>query len=426
MLMDALRLRAYSLVWWLALPLVLLRLWSRARSEPGYRRHLAERLGRYSITPAVPLIWVHAVSVGETRAAEPLIRCLLRDFPSHAILLTHMTATGRATGHQLFAHESRVIQSWLPYDTLSMTQRFCAHFRPQLGVLMETEVWPGLIDACQRAAIPLTLVNARLSERSLQKAQRFSGLLSAAARKISAVAAQTDDDAHRLRLMGAHNVTVTGSLKFDIEPPADMLERGHHWRAQWGNRPVLLCASTREGEERLLLEAMAHASLPENLLVLIVPRHPQRFEEVADLIAEHGFHYIRRSAWNAEAVSVKVNVVLGDSMGEMFAYYAAADIAFIGGSLLPLGGQNLVEALSCGKPVIVGPHTFNFAQITEDAIQSDVAIRITDANDLFVQLSSWLSTASGLQDRSARAAQFTQLHRGATEKTLRLLSGVMR
>lgn len=424
--MDALRLRAYSLVWWLALPLVLLRLWWRGRREPGYRRHLAERLGWYAPAPAAPLIWVHAVSVGETRAAEPLIRRLLTDFPSHTILLTHMTATGRATGQQLFADESRVIQSWLPYDTLSMTQHFCEHFRPQLGVLMETEVWPALIDACQRASIPTALVNARLSERSLRKAQRFAGLLGAAARKIALVAAQTDDDANRLRAIGAQHVIVTGSLKFDIDPPADMLTRGRQWRAQWGKRPVLLCASTREGEERLLLDAMASASLPDNLLVLIVPRHPQRFDEVADLIAEHGFQWVRRSAWRADNLPSDVNIVLGDSMGEMFAYYAASDIAFIGGSLLPLGGQNLVEALSCGKPVMVGPHTYNFAQITEDAIQSDVAVRITDAEDLFDQLSSWLSAASGMQHRSARATEFTQLHRGATEKTVRLLSAVMR
>jgi len=319
-----------------------------------------------------------------------------------------------------------VIQAYLPYDTLMMTQRFCAHFRPQLGVLMETEVWPCLIDACRRAAIPITLVNARLSDRSLRRAQRFAGLLGAAARKLDRVAAQTEADANRLRAMGVHSVTVTGSLKFDIDPPAERMAQGRDWRSRWGNRPVLLCASTREGEERLLLDAMVNTSLPENFLVLIVPRHPQRFDEVANLIEERGFRWIRRSAWHSEDLSSEVNVVLGDSMGEMFAYYAASDIAFIGGSLLPLGGQNLVEALSCGKPAIVGPHTFNFAQITEDAIEFGVAVRINDADDLFTHLSEWLDDTSGLHDTSARASQFTQLHRGATEKTLRLLSEVMR
>jgi 3-deoxy-D-manno-octulosonic-acid transferase len=424
--MDAIRLRAYSLIWWLVLPLVLLRLWWRGRNEPGYRSHLAERLSLYAPVPPSPLIWVHAVSVGETRAAEPLIRRLLSDYPSHQVLLTHMTATGRETGQQLFDDESRVFQAYLPYDTLMLTQRFCAHFRPQLGVLMETEVWPCLIHACRRAAIPITLVNARLSQRSLRRAQRFSGLLGAAARKLDCVAAQTEADATRLRAMGVQQVLVTGSLKFDIDPPADRLAQGRDWRSRWGNRPVLLCASTREGEERLLLDAMVSTSLPEHFLVLIVPRHPQRFDEVANLIDERGFRWMRRSAWQSENLPSDVNVVLGDSMGEMFAYYAASDIAFIGGSLLPLGGQNLVEALSCGKPAIVGPHTFNFAQITEDAIEFGVAVRINDADDLFTHLSEWLEDTSGLHDTSERASQFTQLHRGATEKTLRLLSEVMR
>ncbi len=424
--MDAIRLRAYSLIWWLVLPLVLLRLWSRGRREPGYRQHIAERLGNFAPAPASPLIGVHAVSVGETRAAEPLIRRLLRDFSSHTVLLTHMTATGRATGQHLFANESRLIQAYLPYDTRLMTQRFCAHFRPQLCVLMETEVWPSLIDACLCASIPIILVNARLSERSLKKAQYFSGLLGAAARKIDRVAAQTEADAIRLRAMGVQHVTVTGSLKFDIDPPSNQLAQGRDWRLRWGNRPVLLFASTREGEERLLLDAMVAASLPENFLFLIVPRHPHRFDEVANMIDERGFHWMRRSAWRADRLPSEVNVVLGDSMGEMFAYYAASDIAFIGGSLLPLGGQNLVEALSCGKPAIVGPHTFNFAQITEDAIEFGVAVRIKDADDLLTQLPEWLEDTSGVRDTSGRAAQFTQLHRGATEKTLRLLSEVMR
>lgn len=423
--MDQFRLRAYSLVWWLALPLVLLRLWWRGRREPGYRQHLAERLGQYSQVPSSPLIWVHAVSVGETRAAEPLIRRLLQKFPSHCVLLTHMTATGRETGRQLFASESRVVQAFLPYDTLTMTRRFCAHFHPQISVLMETEVWPALIDACHHASIPVALVNARLSARSLKKAQRFTGLLGGAARKLARVAAQTMDDADRLRLMGVHAVEVTGSLKFDIHPSADMLEQGRLWRSQWGNRPVLLCASTREGEERLLLDAMAATILPGNVLIVIVPRHPQRFEEVAALIESRTVRYQRRSAWQRDTLPADVSIVLGDSMGEMFAYYAASDIAFIGGSLLPLGGQNLVEALSCGKPVLVGPHTFNFAQITDDAIQSGVAVRVDTAEALLGQASAWLADTTQLQSLSVKASQFTQAHQGATEKTLGLLSEVM-
>ena len=280
-------LRLYSLLWWAVLPLALLRLWWRGLREPGYRQHIGERLGVYpntaSSSSARPLIWLHAVSVGETRAAEPLVRALLAAYPSHDLLLTHMTATGRATGKALFGDFARVHQAWLPYDTLTMTRRFIAHYRPQLGILMETETWPALLAACDEARVPVALVNARLSARSLRRGQRFATLLGDAARRLSAVAAQTEADAQRLREMGACNVQVTGNLKFDVTIPDAMLAAGRALRAQIGGRRVLLCASTREGEEALLLDAYMRSSLPADLLLMIVPRHPQRFDEVARL-----------------------------------------------------------------------------------------------------------------------------------------------
>lgn len=417
-------LRIYSALWWLLLPFVLLRLWWRGRKESGYRHHIAERFGFARECPS-PLIWVHAVSVGETRAAEPLIRALLRQYPAHHILLTHMTPTGRTTGAALFGKESRVLQSYLPYDTLSMTRRFIQSVRPSLCVLMETEVWPVLIHSCSQAEVPIALVNARLSEKSLRRAQRFAGLFTEAAKKISLFAAQTESDAGRLRQLGADNVRVTGSLKFDITPPEPLLELGAQWRSQFGQRPVLLCASTREGEESLLLDAYMRATLPQETLLVIVPRHPQRFEEVAKLLEQRRLDYLRRSQLGSDILSPQVHIVLGDSLGEMFAYYAACDMAFIGGSLLPLGGQNLIEALSCGKPVFVGPHTFNFAQITEDAVSAGVAVRVSDAEALFSEWLEWLIDTPRLQEVSASAAQFTQAHRGATEKTVRLISEVM-
>ena len=422
--MPLLTLRAYSALWWLLLPLVLLRLWWRGRKEAGYRRHIAERFGLGAHFPS-PLIWVHAVSVGETRASEPLIRALLKQYPQHHILLTHMTPTGRATGSTLFGKDSRVLQSYLPYDTLSMTRRFVQATRPSLCVLMETEVWPALIHSCHQESVPVALVNARLSEKSLRQAQRFAGLFREAAKKISLFAAQTQADAERLRQLGAENVTVTGSLKFDIAPPEPMIELGAQWRRQFGQRPVLLCASTREGEEILLLDAYMRATLPQETLLIIVPRHPQRFAEVARLLEQRGLDYLRRSQLGPESLSPHVHILLGDSLGEMFAFYAVCDMAFIGGSLLPLGGQNLIEALSCGKPVFVGPHTFNFAQITKDAVQSGIAVRISDANELFSQWLAWLIDRDKLQEVSASAAQFTHVHRGATEKTVRLLSGML-
>lgn len=415
----------YSAAWWLAMPAVLVRLWWRGRKEPGYRRHLAERLGFYRRAPAgrplAPLIWIHAVSVGETRAAEPLVHALLRAWPDHAILLTHMTPTGRAAGQALFgAQAARVVQSYLPYDTGWMVKRFLRHFAPRLCVLMETEIWPNLIAQCVSHAVPVALVNARLSARSLQKAQRFSGLMAQAARGMGCVAAQTEADAARLRQCGMRHVQVTGNIKFDVTPPDTALAAGAQWRRQFGARPVLLCASTREGEEALLLDALKTAQW-QDALIVIVPRHPQRFDEVARMIAAHGFPMVRRSAIGNAPLAGDTRIVLGDSMGEMFAYYAACDIAFIGGSLLPLGGQNLIEACALGKPVLIGPHTFNFGPISAEAVASGAAVRVPDAAAMLEQAAQLLQAHELRAARGMKAQAFAQQHRGATARTLALL-----
>jgi 3-deoxy-D-manno-octulosonic-acid transferase len=420
--MTPLSLRAYSALWWLVLPLVLFRLWWRGRKEAGYREHISERLGFYSTPPSASFIWVHAVSVGETRAAELLILSLLEKYPEHHVLLTHMTPTGRATGANLFRQQPRVHQAYIPYDTLNLTQRFISKFNPKICLLMETEVWPSLIDSCHKAGVPMALINARLSERSLRRALRFDGLLGDALQKIDSVIAQTQADANRLQRLGAQSISIAGSLKFDIAPPEAMLALGKQWRAQMGDRSVFLCASTREGEEALLLDAYMSTTLDPRVLVVIVPRHPQRFDDVVQLLEARGLRWQRRSQWATETLSASTQVVLGDSMGEMFAYYAACDVAFIGGSLLSLGGQNLIEALSCGKPVLVGPHTFNFAQVTADAITAGAAIRVSDAHHLFLRTVELLSQKQEYQALSQVAKQFCSQHQGATEKTLELLS----
>ncbi len=414
-------LRLYSLLWWGLLPLALLRLWWRGRSEPGYRAQVAERLGLPAGSAPQPLIWLHAVSVGETRAAEPLVRVLLDSFPDHHLLLTHMTATGRATGKALFGGEPRVRQAWLPYDTLTMTARFIRHVRPRLGILMETEVWPSLLASCDAAGVPVVLVNARLSERSLRRGQRFAGLLGEAAQRITLVAAQTAADAQRLSAMGAARVHVTGNLKFDVEIPEALQAAGLALRRQIGPRPVLLCASTREGEEALLLAAYMKATLPPDFLLLVVPRHPQRFGEVGSLFEKQGLRVARKSQLGSEALPADVQVLLGDTMGEMVAYYTACDFAFIGGSLMPLGGQNLIEACACGKPVLLGPHTFNFAQASEDAVAQGAALRVADAEQLFTAALDLLVDGRQLQQMSGAARQFAASEGGATRKTLALL-----
>ena len=420
--MIALSLRIYSACWWLALPLVLFRLWWRGRKEAGYRQHISERLSLSNADFSSPLIWVHAVSVGETRAAEPLIHALLKKYPQHHVLLTHMTPTGRATGAALFHNEPRVSQSYIPYDALSLTQRFISKINPSICVLMETEVWPSLIDSCSKAGIPIALINARLSARSLKRAQWFDGLLGDALRKITVVIAQTQGDAERLHALGARTIIVAGSLKFDITPPEAMLAMGNQWRQQIGDRLVLLCASTREGEEALVLDAYMAATLDPRVLVIMVPRHPQRFDEVERMLEARGLRWQRRSQLTTEHVPASTQILLGDTMGEMFAYYAACDVAFIGGSLLPLGGQNLIEALSCGKPVLVGPHTFNFKQVTVDAITVGAAIRVPDAQHIFSRLSELDAQSRDYQVMSDVAIQFCVQHQGATARTLKLLS----
>ena len=412
----------YSLIWRIALPLVLARLLWRSLREPGYRAHWGERLGFYGKRGAGwHTLWIHAVSVGETRAAEPLIDALMAAYPYSRIVLTHMTPTGRAAGRDLFArHGERLVQSYLPYDTSAMVTRFMKHFKPRICILMETEVWPNLIAVCKQRGIAVALVNARLSERSLRRAGRFGALMTDAARAISLVAAQTEADAERVRSLGVRHIEVTGSIKFDVVVAPEAMAAGAVLRARIGARSVLLCASTRDGEEALILDACQRlASTPAGMLLLIVPRHPQRFDDVARLVQSRGLTLARRSAQGP--VAPDVDVLLGDSMGEMFAYYAACDCAFIGGSLLPLGGQNLIEACALGKPVLIGEHTFNFAQATDEAVAAGAAWRARDAGHMLQLAGALLQDAPERARMGERASAFADRHRGATARTVELL-----
>jgi 3-deoxy-D-manno-octulosonic-acid transferase len=371
------------------------------------------------------IIWIHAVSVGETRAAEPLISALAERFPQHGFLLTHMTPTGRATGAELAARwPGRVTQAYLPYDMPFAVRRLLRATAPVVGLGMETETWPNLLAEARAADLPMVLVNARLSERSLAKAKRLPRLMREAAQGFAKVLAQTDADAERMREVGARQVVVIGNLKFDFTPDPALVERGRAFRAAAGGRPVLLFATTREGEEAMLLDALAgadDASLRE-ALVILVPRHPQRFDDVARLIEARGRSVLRRSTladWSAAAGSTNAaTVLLGDSMGEMAMYYASAHVAFVGGSLLPLGGHNLIEACGVGVPVVVGPHTFNFAQATDDAIGAGAAVRAENAAAAVEAM--WQIAREA--DRSARmseaALRFARQHRGATDRAL--------
>ncbi|MDD3884405.1 MAG: lipid IV(A) 3-deoxy-D-manno-octulosonic acid transferase [Gallionella sp.] len=407
----------YTLALWLLLPYVIFHLLWRARKQPEYLRHIGERFGFYSARSHKPIIWLHTVSVGETRAAATLVKRLQARYPNHQILLTHTTPTGRAASEQLYGDQ--VMRVYLPYDYPFAVRRFLRHFRPEIGVLLETEIWFNLVHACKQSGIPLLLLNARMSEKSAKGYRRLATLTRNALGELTGIAAQTEADALRLQTLGATTPVIMGNLKFDIEPPEEMLKLGAELRQRFGtNRPVFLAASTREGEEALLLEALKKIDLP-GLLTIIVPRHPQRFEEVARLIRQNNFSLQRRS--ENSSITAQTQVVLGDSMGEMFAYYAACDVAFIGGSLLPFGGQNLIEASTVGKPVLIGPHTYNFAQATEMAIACGAALQVNDAEALAVQLAALLNEPHRCTQMGEAGLAFARKNRGATECAIDLI-----
>ena len=411
--------RQYTALLHLLRPLLPLRLWWRGRRQPGYREHWRERFGRYDGAPnAAPLFWIHAVSVGETRAAEPLVRALLARHPDHRVLITHMTPTGRATGEQLFG--DRVLRAYLPYDYPGAVARFLEHYRPTFGLLMETEIWPNLIAAAHARGIPVHLVNARLSERSYRRYARHRALAREALQGLAGVAAQTAADAARFADLGAPAPQVVGNLKFDIAPAPELVARGESWRAAFARGHVVLAASTRPGEEALVLEAGAPL-VSDDVLLVIVPRHPERCEEVAALARSRGLAVQRRSA--GVALAPETRVLIGDTLGEMFAYYAAADVVIMGGSLLDYGSQNLIEPCALGKPVLIGPSRYNFAEAAARALEAGAALSVTDAASITLASRRVMEDDALAQRMSAAARAFAGSHQGTTARLLELIDG---
>ena len=408
---------AYTVLLYLMLPYVFLHLWWRGRKQPRYRQHWGERFGRYATVATPGCVWVHAVSVGETRATQPIIERLLTQYPERCVLITHMTPTGRATSEQLYG--GRVQRCYLPYDYPGAVARFLERYRPALGLIMETEIWFNLIHACRARAIPLYLANARLSQKSFERYARIRRLAASGLNELTAVAAQTLADAKRFEALGARNTHVVGNVKFDAAVSAELVSLGVSWRERWGvERPVWLAASTREGEEALVLDVLRRVRIPD-LLTVIVPRHPQRFAEVARLLEEREISYWRRSdaSWPTSAAAV----LLGDSMGEMFAYYAACDVAFIGGSLRPFGAHNLLEACALAKPVIVGPSTYNFQEAVELGVAAGGVVQVADARALVDEVTRILSDSQRRASMGEAAREFAAAHRGAVERLFALL-----
>jgi len=401
----------YTLLLRLVLPLVLARLWWRGRAEPLYREAVGERFGHYDGDRPEKLLWIHAVSVGEARAAAPLVRALAGALADHGILMTCTTAAGRETIKQLYGES--VLVAYLPYDLPQAVQRFLEYYRPRLGILMETELWPNLLAQCSRHGVPVLLANARLSARSARAYRRWGALARPAIGALAAVCAQTAEDAARLRELGARLVEVTGNLKFDVEPDLAQLAAGRAWRAQVGRRVVLL-ASTREGEEEMLLSA----AQPESAIIVVVPRHARRFDEVARWAQS------RRTLQPLPGPADRVH--LGDTMGEMAFYYAACDVAVIGGSFAPLGGQNLIEALAAGAPVSVGPHMYNFAEATRLAVAAGAAVQARDARQATERAAGLLADDRARARMSEAGRALCAAHRGATARHLAVCRRLLR
>lgn len=440
--MEKLVLWLYSCALWAAQPLLRRKLARRARTEPGYAHAVPERFGRYpqamdSLAPpdtgddlAGRFVWIHAVSLGETRAAAILLKELRQLLPGMRLLLTHGTATGRAEGEKLL--QPGDLHVWQPWDTPGAVRRFLDRFNPAIGLLMETEIWPNMAAGCRAHGVPLLLANARLNTKSRDGALRLAWLARPAYASLTAAWAQTDADAERLGEVGAPVRGVFGNLKFDVVPDAAQLAQGRAWRGACP-RPVVLMASSREGEEGLWIDAFmkkwAAAATGQTPIGsdeepraaacpvqwLIVPRHPQRFDEVEHLLRDAGLRVARRSGWAQPPPDA--DVWLGDTLGEMPLYYGLAHAALLGGSFEPLGGQNLIEAAACGCPVVMGPHTFNFAEAARLASEAGVALRVQGMEQGVETATALVMDEPRHRALQEQAAAFIQGHRGAALAT---------
>ncbi|MEW7983696.1 MAG: 3-deoxy-D-manno-octulosonic acid transferase [gamma proteobacterium symbiont of Phacoides pectinatus] len=410
----------YTLIWYLLLPGYLLRLYWRSLRAPAYRDRLSERFGFADLRVCGVSIWIHSVSVGETQAAEPLVRQLLERYPGYPVVITTTTPTGAERVRTLFG--DTVLHAYFPLDIPFAVDRFLERTRPAVLVMMETEIWPNLLLACRRRSIRTVLANARMSARSAAGYARFSGLSREVFAALDAVAAQTAPDAARFVALGAcpERVRVTGSIKFDVRLPASLREQAEVLRRQWGGRAVWVAASTHEGEEAQVLEAHQRvlAAHPGALLVL-VPRHPERFERVAALVKKTGLTLARRSS--GTVVGGGTQVCLGDTMGELMVFLAAADAAFVGGSLVPTGGHNVLEPAALGLPVVFGPHMFNFSTISTMLLEEGAALEVGSAEALSEVIGGWLGDASERTRVGARGREMVAANRGAVQRLLEVL-----
>ena len=408
-------------------PLLLIKLYARSRKEPLYAEAVAERFGYYSTPATSGGIWIHAVSLGETRAIETLVRAIRHNYPSVTFVFTHGTATGRKQGLSLLKPGDA--QVWQAWDSPQAVKRFFKHFQPRLGFLVDTEVWPMTVAQAAKHGVPVVLLNARLSARSLRKAMQWSELAKPAFASLTAIWAQSEQDAKRFQSLGVQVQAVMGNLKFDAVPDREQMLKGHALRTSFA-RPVILLAISREGEEASLLDLLAqHPEYLKEVQWWLVPRHPQRFDDVAALVKTKEWPLIRRSEWgdfpDAALMQSTNALVLGDSMGEMALYFSAASVCLLGGSFEPLGGQNLIEACACACPVVMGPHTFNFAQAATLAQQAGAAIRASDLKEAVDVAYRLALDKHECANKTELARQFATQHQGAVARCIELIKPLM-
>ena len=414
----------YNILVYLAAPFaVLVQLW-RSLRDPSYRDRLGERFGLGQAIPG-DIIWIHAVSVGEVQAAQPLIAQLQARHPRYGILITTVTPTGAARAR--FRFGDRVHLRYVPLDLPGSVKRFFDRVQPKLAMILETELWPNLYDECGKRGIPLVLASARISPRSVGKYRRLVPLFRKTLSHGIVIAAQSEPDAERFHSIGAtpERTHVTGNIKFDFQPPEGIETKGRRWREKHApGRPIWVAGSTHEGEEPVILDAHRRVleQFPDALLVL-VPRHPQRFESVRDLLAKRHERAADRSS--KAAISPATSVLLGDTMGELMTFYAAADVAFVAGSLVPIGGHNLLEPASVGRPVLTGPHNFNGEEIAQLLMDAGAAFIVTDTEQIAHAVKGLLANGDLRAVMGAAGRSVLDANRGALDRLLMLVDPLL-
>jgi 3-deoxy-D-manno-octulosonic-acid transferase len=417
----------YSVLFYCLLPAIAMRLLWRGLKAPSYFERWAERFGFCQrLESSVPTIWLHAVSVGETLAAVPLVRALQGKYPDHRIFMTCMTPTGSDRVLSIFGDS--VEHSYAPYDLPDAVARFLNRVNPKLLIIMETELWPNTIAVCKQRGIPVIVANARLSEKSARGYQRIRPIVAPMLNNLHTVAAQHADDVQRFQSLGLpqSGSVVTGNIKFDLHLDQDLRAKAsqllHDWRGP-DNRPILLAASTHKGEDELILAAFTKIKMQvESLLLVLVPRHPERFNPVAELCQKTGFPTVRRSN---NVSTAGADILLGDSMGELMTFFGACDLAFVGGSLVPTGGHNVIEPAAWGVPVLTGPHLFNFSEASELLMDGGGMLICQDSDELASHGSRLLQDESIRQTMSLAARQVAEANRGALDRLLKVIGRVI-